>query len=206
MSRRTRRSSPHRSYRSWPDTRPIARSCGPAWDRRSAPRCRLGAAPRLGHLVLTKPGDQLALTLCCTRAGLPQHERTNACIHLGLGHIDANDNGINLCHHPLPSLLGSGSKPLQLFALRKTPELSLALSQALSPLGATGSVPATGGFNPTARSHILTDFLDTRAQGKPGVLCTRSLACEKNKAHEQVTTGSPKQSGLPCAMVLTAYL
>jgi putative ABC transport system substrate-binding protein len=31
-------------------------------------------------------------------------------------------------------------------------------------LGATGSVPATGGSDPTARSHILTDFLDTRAQ------------------------------------------
>jgi hypothetical protein len=25
------------------------------------------------------------------------------------------------------------------------------------------------------------------------------------KAHEQVTTGSPEQPGLPCAMVLTAY-
>jgi CHASE1-domain containing sensor protein len=39
-------------------------------------------------------------------------------------------------------LLGTGSKPLQLFGLRKTPELSLALVQALSPLGRTGSVPA----------------------------------------------------------------
>jgi hypothetical protein len=74
---------------------------------------------------------------------------------------------------------------LQLFGLRKTPELSLALSQALSPLGATGSVPATGGFDPTARSHILTDFLDTRAQGKPGARRTHSLACEMRKAHER---------------------
>jgi cytochrome b561 len=45
----------------------------------------------------------------------------------------------------LPSLLGSGSKPMQLFGLRKTPELSLALLQAAQPLGATGLVPATGG-------------------------------------------------------------
>ena len=30
---------------------------------------------------------------------------------------------------------------------------------------------------------------------------TRSLACEMKVAHEQVTTGPPKQSGLPCAMV-----
>jgi hypothetical protein len=48
--------------------------------------------------------------------------------------------------------------------LRKTPELSLAFLQALSPLGATGSVPATGGFDPTARS----------TQGKPGARGTRS--------------------------------
>jgi hypothetical protein len=31
-------------------------------------------------------------------------------------------------------------------------------------LGATGSVPATGGSDPTARLHILTDFQDTRAK------------------------------------------
>src|SRR5438552_9933303 len=68
---------------------------------------------------------------------------------------------IILCHHPFPSLLGSGSKPLQLFGLRKTPELSLALRQAQPPWGRTGSVPATGGWLITARSHILPDFLDT---------------------------------------------
>src|SRR5215469_8677440 len=95
-------------------------------------------------------------------------KRANAPIHRILGDVDADDNGIILCHHPLPSLLGSGSKPLQLFGLRKSPELSLALLQALSPLGATGSVPATGGCASTARSHILTDFPDTRAQGMPG--------------------------------------
>jgi len=36
----------------------------------------------------------------------------------------------------------------------------------------------------------------------PGVLRTRSLVC-KQKTHELVTTGPPKQSGIPCAMVLT---
>jgi len=35
----------------------------------------------------------------------------------------------------------------------------------------------------------------------PGVLRTRGLVC-KQKTHELVTTGSPKQSGIPCAMVL----
>jgi len=88
---------------------------------------------RLAHLVLAKPGHQLAVTLCSARVRLPQRQRANARIHLVLGHIDAHDNHFILCHHPLPSLLGSGSKPLQLFGLRKTPELSLALIQTLSP-------------------------------------------------------------------------
>src|SRR5215470_18155750 len=95
--------------------------------------------------MLAEPGNQLAVTLCGVREGPPQCEPANARIHLVLRHVDADDNAIILCHHPLPSLLGSGSKPLQLFGLRKTPELSLALVQALSPLGAAGSVPATGG-------------------------------------------------------------
>ena len=42
-----------------------------------------------------------------------------------------------------------------------------------------------------------------RAQGKPGVLCTRSLACNERKHTSKFTTGTPKRSGLPCAMVLT---
>jgi hypothetical protein len=41
-------------------------------------------------------------------------------------------------------LLGAGSKPLQLFGLRKTPELSLALRQALSPLGRSGLSSSNG--------------------------------------------------------------
>src|SRR5262245_47995238 len=85
------------------------------------------------------------MSLCTARASLLQCQCADARIHLVLRHVDTDDNGIILCHHPLPSLLGSGSKPLQLFGLRKTPELSLALLQALSPLGAAGSVPATGG-------------------------------------------------------------
>src|ERR1700692_1173807 len=118
---------------------------------------------RLAHLGFAKPRNQLAMTLCGVRERLPQCEPAHAGIQLVLGHVNADDNEIVLCHHPLPSLLGSGSKPLQLFGLRKTPELSLALLQARSLLGATGSVPATGGWSKTARSHILTDLLHTRA-------------------------------------------
>src|SRR5689334_9014413 len=106
------------------------------------------------------------MSLCNTRTSLPQRPRTDACIHLVLGHINTDDNQIILCHHPLPSLLGSGSKPLQLFGLRKTPELSLALIQALSPLGRNGLRSSDGRLVRTARSHILTDFLHTRGAAR----------------------------------------
>jgi len=59
-------------------------------------------------------------------------------------------------------LLGSGSKPLQLFGLRKTPELSLALKQALPLLGRNGLRSSDGRLVRTARSRILADFLHTR--------------------------------------------
>src|ERR1700724_1692046 len=118
---------------------------------------------RLAHLVFAKPDSQLAAPLEGVRESLPQFEPANAGIHLVLGHINTDDNDLILCHHPLPSLLGSGSKPFQLFGLRKTPELSLALITRLYRLwGVTGSVPATGGFARTARSLILADFADTR--------------------------------------------
>jgi len=37
----------------------------------------------------------------------------------------------------------------------------------------------------------------------PGERRTRSLGCKGKKHAELVTTGSPKHSGTPCAMVLT---
>ena len=39
----------------------------------------------------------------------------------------------------------------------------------------------------------------------PGARCTRSLVCKCRKHTSIVTTGSPESSGIPCAMVLTAY-
>jgi len=42
-----------------------------------------------------------------------------------------------------------------------------------------------------------------RAQGMPGARRTHSLACEMEKTHELVTTGSPEVLSIPCAMVLT---
>ena len=45
-----------------------------------------------------------------------------------------------------------------------------------------------------------------RAQGKPGARCTRGLMCHDahSKTHTSIQV-QRKQSGLPCAMVLTAY-
>src|SRR6185437_7067154 len=62
-------------------------------------------------------------------------------------------------------------------------------------------------MHPHSRGAMAPEVLQTRplkssrAQGKPGAQRTHSLACEMKKAHEQVTTGPPKRSGLPCAMV-----
>src|ERR1700739_556057 len=67
----------------------------------------------------------------------------------------------------LPSLLGPGSKPMQLFGLRKTPDLSHAPRQALGPMSTNGLRSSDGRVVRTARSHILADFADTRARRKP---------------------------------------
>src|SRR5260370_36529518 len=64
----------------------------------------------------------------------------------------------------LPSLLGPGSKPMQLFGLRKTPGLSLAPRQALAAFEHHGLRSSDGRLVRTARSHILADFSDTRAR------------------------------------------
>jgi hypothetical protein len=81
------------------------------------------------------------------------------------------------------------------------------------PRSATGSIAfgrnglssSNGRFRSAARSHILPNFLDTRAQGMPGARCTRSLACKIKKHTSVVTTGLPKSSGIPRAMVYDLY-
>jgi hypothetical protein len=45
-----------------------------------------------------------------------------------------------------------------------------------------------------------------RAQEKPDALRTRSLASKMKKGHEQVTTGTPKQSGFSCAIGFNGFL
>ena len=90
--------------------------------------------------------------------------------------------------------------------------------QALSPLGATGSVPATGGF---ARPPVVTFWQISGTQGRSatprGEQATLkggrredrvraapavSRAKTERKTHTSIQV-QRKQSGLPCAMVLT---
>jgi hypothetical protein len=43
-----------------------------------------------------------------------------------------------------------------------------------------------------------------RAQGMPGTRRTHGPVCKEKKAHKlQATTGAPKHSGIPCAIILT---
>src|SRR6185437_1205423 len=102
---------------------------------------------RLAHCVFAKPSHQLAMTLCGIRERLPQSEAANARIHLVLGHIDADDNALILCHHPLPSLLDPGSKAHATVRVEEdTGSVPRSDQQALRLWGVTGSVPATGGW------------------------------------------------------------
>src|ERR1700736_3664714 len=96
----------------------------------------------------------------------------------------------------LPSLLGPGSKPMQLFGLRKTPDLSLAPRQALAAFEHHGLRSSEGRLVRAARSYILPDFADTRARRKPlkplrgecrafsGVTVVTTLVCYLHTAHE----------------------
>src|SRR5690349_15336671 len=112
----------------------------------------------------------------------------------------------------LPSLLGTGSKPLQLFGLRKTPDLSHAPRQALMAFEHFGLRSSDGRLVRTARSHILANFADTRARisrktiarGKPGC-----LGCTRGSTRVLFSTGFPHTGlraqsapGLPCALFL----
>src|SRR5271166_2826203 len=74
---------------------------------------------------------------------------------------------------PLPSLLVRAFTPMQLFGLRKTPDLSLASPQG-SPLVATSSGQRRAVARTTARSPNLSHLADTRwhhrASGRTPVL------------------------------------
>src|SRR5689334_13894446 len=110
----------------------------------------------------------------------------------------------------LPSLLGTGSKPLQLFGLRKTPDLSHAPRQALMAFEHFGLRSSDGRLVRTARSHILANFADTRVRisrntiargrpGRPGCTCQNPCAFFHYSLHTVLRAQSAP--GLPCALV-----
>jgi hypothetical protein len=57
-------------------------------------------------------------------------------------------------------------------------------------------------------ARVVHDFFAQKNEGAGKAGCaasTRSLVCKMKKHTSIVTTGSPNNSDLPCAMVLTAY-
>lgn len=100
----------------------------------------------LADPMLAKPCNQTPSPRRGCWASPPLRYGPNARINLVFGNIDADDNQIVLCHHPLPSLPGTGSQPLQLFGLRKTPELSLALLAGSVAFGRNGLSSGNGRF------------------------------------------------------------
>src|ERR1700719_1420623 len=109
----------------------------------------------------------------------------------------------------LPSLLGSGSKPMQLFGLRKTPDLSHAPRQALTAFEhdrAQIQGRAVGENRPFAHSgrfgrHKSTkETVKSTARGMPGVSgvtvvtnsCAFSTLRPRLRAHQA--------PGIPCAL------
>src|SRR2546430_17687215 len=67
----------------------------------------------------------------------------------------------------LPSLLGSGSKPVQLFGFKEDTGSVPRSPTGSRPLSTNGIRSSDGRLVRTARSHILADFADTRARRKP---------------------------------------
>jgi len=76
---------------------------------------------------------------------------------------------------PLPSLLVRALTPMQLFGLRKTPDLSLASPQVPSVV-ATGSGPATGGW--FQQPPVRRLFHNLRTQGGPKGRMSDCLDCQ----------------------------
>src|SRR4029077_19345048 len=145
-----------------------------------------GLHHRFANAVLVQPGQQLATPLGAVgkrRFRAKPYRR----IDLPFGNIDA-DNRAVLCHPPAPFLARAGSRPMQLFGFRKTPDLSLAPLQA-SRLGDLRAQiwrrAAVGSSRPFAHSAkadvhkrpcpLRTRPLDYALRATLGVTASRSL-------------------------------
>src|SRR5215467_1276340 len=175
MSLQTRQSSPRRSHRSWPTAQLTVRSCGPVWGRQSVPRCwpcvALCATHARNRRLLPSPP--------CSPDACEARQPACGALAQWLGRSAAMPTGE--CTRPpcpwrhrcprqrdrfvpssTPFLARYGLEALATVRVEEDTGAVPRSDTGLSLLGVTGSVPATGGFARTARSHILPDFLDTR--------------------------------------------
>src|SRR5882757_7454844 len=194
MSRRTRRSSPRRSCHFSQGVQPIPRSCEPVSDRQFALRALFGATPwprharsrRLPPSPPCRPDACEAMQANCV-APTRSLGRSSALLQ-------------SECMHPpcpwqhryrrQPDRFVSSSTPfLAWYGLEALATVRVEEDTGAVPCSVTGSVAfgrnglssSNGRLLRTARLHILTDFGDTRAQGRPGARCTRGLVCNVHK-------------------------
>src|SRR5882724_9853864 len=217
MSRRTRRSSRRRSYRSWPAVRPTARSCGPAWDRRSEPRGRLRAAPwpRPAHSRHSPPSPPCSPGAC--------EARPPACGAPGLcsGRFAAIPT--HECMHPPCPWRHRYPRQRDHFVPSSTPFLARFGLEALATVRVeedTGAVPRSvtssvafgrNGLSssngrlvrnrPFAHSDRFSGHKGAGNTGCPLHPQPRVQSIGSTRVSHHRFTGTP---GLPCAMVLTA--
>ena len=74
--------------------------------------------------------------------------------------------------------------------------------------GMTGERGYDSAFSRRGIARVLPSNTPEKTEGAGNAGCTPhpQPRVQKKKAHEQVTTGTPKLPDIPCAMVLTAYL
>jgi hypothetical protein len=102
---------------------------GPAQQCSPAPLVTAaGLHHRFVNFMLFQPCQQLATALSAVGKGRFR-AKPDRRIDLPFGNIDADKCPL-LCHPPAPFLARAGSRPMQLFGFRKTPDLSLAPLQA----------------------------------------------------------------------------
>ncbi len=155
-----------------------------AHNRRSPP-----SPPGRPGARATTPPTRPGLPACSTPTGAapPSECRHRLCSLQHRGRQFAS----SLAAPPLPSLLVRALTPMQLFGLRKTPDLSLASPQ-VSAVVATGSGPRRAVAWTTARSPSFPQFADTRWRGAPdGVWPAASNEVGLHNRHREPVSSVP---------------
>jgi hypothetical protein len=134
---------------------------------------------------------------------------------------DVDAHGASPNDHVVPAKAGTHTPCVLVSAVWRTPSLTTHARGYGSRRGGRDDVSGFFGFIKQRRyshtsafsRHTPPEFCkfirpkSERAQGRPGARCTRGLMCKDthSKTHMSIQV-QRKQSGLPCAMVLTAYL